>query len=95
MSLPEITPIRPHEEGHITYEALEQYAFKQLSEANVDLIEEHLLVCEYCRGTLDYVEDEIRALKEALLLSELEHKREAAQQRCGGQLFVMKASSGN
>jgi predicted anti-sigma-YlaC factor YlaD len=94
MSSSRIVPIRPHE-GHITHDALEQYAFKQLSETEIDLIEEHLLVCEYCRGTLDFVEEEIRLLREALRLSELERKREVAQQRCGGQLFVMKTSSGN
>jgi hypothetical protein len=87
-------PIRPDAEGHVTDEALEQYAFNQMPESDVELIEEHLLVCEYCRGTLDQVEDEIRLWREALRLSELECRKEAAKNRCGGQLFVMKASSG-
>lgn len=82
--------VRRSDELHIMAEACELYAFAQLSERDEQIIEEHLLVCEYCRGALEQVEDEIRLLKEALRLSELDARREAARKSFQGKLIVIR-----
>jgi hypothetical protein len=84
-------PIGPPRNRHAAQQALEQYAFGQLVDSELQLIEEHLLMCEYCRGVLDNVDEEIRVLREALRLSELESRKQAAKMSGGGNLFVMKA----
>jgi predicted anti-sigma-YlaC factor YlaD len=66
MRRPEPVPIRPPDQLHLATEAVEQYVFAQLKPVEKELLEEHLLSCDYCRRKLDFVENEIRLLREAL-----------------------------
>jgi hypothetical protein len=52
-------------QGHPTTEAFEEYAFKRLSEADTEKLEEHLLVCEECQTSLAEVDEYILLMKQA------------------------------
>lgn len=52
-------------QGHLTTDRLEEYAFKRLSEAEVEILEEHLLVCPGCQAALGEVDEYILLMKEA------------------------------
>jgi hypothetical protein len=52
-------------QGHPTPETLEEYAFERLSEADTEVLEEHLLVCADCQGTLGDVDEYILLMKHA------------------------------
>jgi hypothetical protein len=58
--------------SHTDAETLEQLILGHLSEDNRDRVEDHLLVCEACRQSLDRADVEVMLLKAALreLLSE-------------------------
>jgi len=51
---------------HPTDDLLEGYSRNSLSEPARNEIEEHLLLCESCRGRLDHHEQYIRAMRAAL-----------------------------
>jgi hypothetical protein len=50
---------------HLTTDTLEEYAFDRLSEAEVEALEEHLLVCPACQVSLAEVDEYIFLMKEA------------------------------
>jgi len=52
-------------QGHPTTEAFEEYAFKRLSEADTEILEEHLLVCPECQTSLAEVDEYILLMKRA------------------------------
>jgi hypothetical protein len=52
-------------QGHPTTEAFEEYAFKRLSEADTETLEEHLLVCPECQTSLAEVDEYILLMKQA------------------------------
>lgn len=52
-------------QGHLTTDALEEYAFSRLSEAEMQPLEEHLLVCSACQTSLGEVDEYILMMKEA------------------------------
>ena len=52
-------------ETHIDSETLEGYAKGVLSEADSNLVEEHLLLCELCRQQLVVAEEFIAGLRAA------------------------------
>jgi len=43
-------------EGHILDRAREKYSLHELAESRVGAVEEHLLVCDFCRARLDAIE---------------------------------------
>jgi len=49
---------------HIDEDQLELYSFRRLSTSEQDAIEEHLLVCEYCRQQVTGIEELRVALAE-------------------------------
>ncbi len=51
---------------HLSIEQLEAYSRNQTELRNLAPIEEHLLICEQCRATLDRVEEHARILRAAL-----------------------------
>lgn len=51
---------------HLTPNQLEQYFLGHAAAVAVDVVEEHLLVCERCRAKLEETEMEIRVLRIAL-----------------------------
>jgi Putative zinc-finger len=48
---------------HPTEDVLEQYAMGALSEAEIDMVEEHLLVCTACQDSLTATDDFVRAAR--------------------------------
>lgn len=52
-------------QGHPTTDTLEEYAFKRLSEADTEVLEEHVLVCPDCQASLVEVDDYILLMKQA------------------------------
>ena len=52
-------------QGHPTTDAFEEYAFKRLSEADTEALEEHLLVCPECQTSLAEVDQYILLMKQA------------------------------
>ncbi len=51
---------------HISEEDLEAYALRRTDEYLTDAIEDHLLVCPFCRLALDELEDDIDLMRSAL-----------------------------
>lgn len=52
-------------QGHPTTDAFEEYAFKRLSEADTEALEEHVLVCSECQASLAEVDEYILLMKHA------------------------------
>lgn len=59
---------------HVSRDDLELYAMERASGDLLDTVEEHLLVCEHCRRSLDEVEQELRLLRVCLREAEV-HSR--------------------
>ncbi len=51
--------------GHPTPETLEEYAFQRLSEADTEVLEEHLLACANCQTALAEIDEYILLMKVA------------------------------
>jgi Putative zinc-finger len=51
---------------HISAEAVELYALGRLSDEEVAIVEEHLLVCEQCQQALALEDATIESIREAL-----------------------------
>lgn len=49
--------------AHLAEDALEEYAFNRLPEAELEAFEEHLLLCEPCQQRLQEVDEYIGAMK--------------------------------
>ncbi len=62
--------------NHPSEETLERYVMDRLQEAEEACVEEHLLLCEECRGKVEETEDYVRAMQTAL--AELEQRRSRA-----------------
>ena len=58
-----------YHDPHISEEMLERYALKQLSEAHLESLEEHLLICPQCQDRLDAVDEYIATMRLALVAS--------------------------
>lgn len=50
---------------HLDGDTLEEYAFRRLSEAATEALEEHLLICETCQEALAEVDEFVQLMKEA------------------------------
>jgi anti-sigma factor RsiW len=50
-------------EQHCSDASLEKYALGRLADGSLAILEEHLLICEICRGKLDETERYVRAMK--------------------------------
>jgi hypothetical protein len=70
-------------QGHPTTEAFEEYAFKRLSEADTEKLEEHLLVCEECQTSLAEVDEYILLMKQATAQYEPAPKSRSDSPRMG------------
>jgi predicted anti-sigma-YlaC factor YlaD len=51
---------------HIALDELEHYSRNKIPPEKLAAIEEHLLLCEPCRMTLERLEDEARVMRHAL-----------------------------
>jgi prefoldin subunit 5 len=79
---------------HATDDALELYALNKLVGLDLDSLEEHLLVCQACRSSLDIIDQEIKALRQSLQEFQLEDRIRSVQSRVNtGKLVLFKASS--
>ncbi|MGE5486858.1 MAG: hypothetical protein ACM3ZB_03440 [bacterium] len=54
------------ESGHISADEIELYSLDRISEPDLSRVEEHLLVCEYCRQRLAEEDRFSKAAKAAL-----------------------------
>jgi hypothetical protein len=61
-----VEPWRSGPTPHLSGDALEEYVFDRLPEAETDQLEDHLLVCCACRSALEETEGFIRAAKVAV-----------------------------
>lgn len=59
---------RDDKTGHPSEEYLERYTMRMCSAAEADTLEEHLLICEQCRGRLAHAEEWVSLMKSALPL---------------------------
>jgi len=66
--------------SHLTEEVLEKYALRHLPEAERDLAEDHLFVCEDCQRKFEAVEDDLMVGKAA---ARLEAGRESKSKSFG------------
>ena len=81
------------EKGHIIQAALEDYSLNHLAEPELEVVEEHILICPTCQDKLQEVDDFVRAFRMA-------HQRLAARESgpgtrvlpVGGDWFGEKAS---
>ncbi len=79
---------------HATDDALELYALNKLVGLDLDSLEEHLLVCQACRSSLDIIDQEIKALRQSLQEFQLEDRIRSVRSRVNtGKLVLFKASS--
>jgi hypothetical protein len=58
------------ENYHVDEEGLDRYSMNQAASAELDAIEDHLLVCEACRVRLAQNDEKIKAIRWAFLLEE-------------------------
>jgi predicted anti-sigma-YlaC factor YlaD len=56
-------PYNPPFDDHVEEAALEDLALRRLSEEQIAPIEEHLLLCEWCRERLQRISDMIDAMR--------------------------------
>ncbi len=81
---------------HATDDALELYALGLLEGKDLESIEEHLLICELCRSSLEIVDHEIAVLREGLRQHELEQWKNALQSKVShDKVLIFKTRSGN
>jgi hypothetical protein len=55
-----------HDEVHPSSDEMEAYSLGLSSDADLEIVEEHLLVCERCQNELALTDQYIRAMKRAL-----------------------------
>ena len=53
------------EKGHISDVALENYSLDHLPEPDLEVVEEHILVCPTCQDRLQEIDDFVRAFRMA------------------------------
>jgi len=53
------------DKGHITDTALEDYSLDHLAEPELEIVEEHILICPTCQDRLTEVDDFVRAFRMA------------------------------
>lgn len=63
--------------SHLTEEVLEKYALRHLPEAERDLAEDHLFICEDCQRKFEAVEDDLLVAKAAARLEAREAKHKS------------------
>jgi hypothetical protein len=80
-------------QGHPTTEAFEEYAFKRLSEADTEALEEHLLVCPACQTLLADVDEYILLMKQATARNEPRHEARSVSPRFGARIGDLIAAS--
>ncbi len=80
-------------QGHPTTEAFEEYAFKRLSEAETEALEEHLLVCPECQTSLAEVDEYILLMKQATAQYERARGPRSAFPRFGERIGDLIAAS--
>lgn len=66
--------MRIEEDGHVSDDALESYALGHLTDENVFLLEDHLLVCPKCQDHLAQVDAFVIAMKKACAEPQFERK---------------------
>jgi hypothetical protein len=76
---------------HIEDDVLELYALDRLSEGRLGSVEEHLLLCEYCRGRLEEMDKFVVSIRDAIDKAEPPKDatgRQAGMGRSGGLKVV-------
>jgi predicted anti-sigma-YlaC factor YlaD len=64
--------------SHISDETLEQYAMRALPRVEIELVEEHMLVCSECRDRLQSMDEYVAAMRaETIRKNEERAKRPA------------------
>ena len=53
------------EKGHISDAALENYSLDHLAEPELEVVEEHILICPTCQDRLTEIDDFVRAFRMA------------------------------
>jgi hypothetical protein len=77
--------------NHIEDDVLELYALDRLSEPGLGSVEEHLLLCEYCRGRLEEMDEFVVSIRDAIDKTEPPEEpaeRLSAMGRTGGLKIV-------
>ncbi len=76
---------------HATDDALELYALDILVGADLESIEDHILVCPLCRSALDDVDLRIKVMRLALRQLELEKWKKTVKSRMdAGKLILFR-----
>jgi hypothetical protein len=81
-------------QGHPTTDAFEEYAFKRLSEAETEALEEHILVCPECQTSLGEVDEYILLMKQATASYELRPEPLTAPARWGAVIAASLVRKG-
>lgn len=55
--------------GHVRKDIIERYSLGRLNESGVKRVEEHLLLCETCRCSLDHFEAFLSLLRSTVIKS--------------------------
>ena len=82
---------------HIPEDTLELYSMGRLSESEIEVVEEHLLVCNACQDSLQETEDFVRAFRAAVPELEIEPELQSEAgwrdrwQNWWGKLFAIPA----
>jgi len=79
-TVPDPVPAKPacSPEGHPSDDVLEEYAFGRLAERDIAPLEEHFMLCEDCRDSLERVEGFIQSLKSGILVYRHAHPNSTA-----------------
>jgi hypothetical protein len=72
-----------HFEQHPQEESFELYALGRLDDANTELFEQHLLICEHCRVQLDAADEYVKAMQSA----SARLRRESGPSRATGAMW--------
>ncbi len=80
-----VAPFDP--KSHVTDEALELYTLHMLSEAEQEMVEIHLLICDVCQSASDRIDAEIAAIRTSL--QQLEDRKVALQQKTSARKIVI------
>ncbi len=81
MSSARIVEMPSDPKSHPSEDALELYVMDRLGEEEQARLEEHLLLCEECRGRVQETEDYVRAMQTALRELELENSGSQAAEK--------------
>src|ERR1700730_1468520 len=81
--------VHPSREGHPSEDVLEEYSFGRLAERDTAPLEEHLMLCEDCRDSLEYVEGFIQGMKSGILVYREAHPESASIQPVAARWWAL------